>query len=203
MRALFTCTPGLGHVLPLTPIAHAVAEAGHDVAFGTPSVLRPVIEAAGFRWIKLGVGSDDPELAAVRARQAEVSGPERSRIARENLFGGVLVRRLVPDLLALAETWRPDVIVRESWELGAMIAAELLGVPHAKVETDAAGALPFETADFYEPIRRLRATPGPTGPLDTRAAGRVPRACPLPCQVAHGRVSHCAYRPPRAHASRR
>jgi UDP:flavonoid glycosyltransferase YjiC (YdhE family) len=160
MRALFTCTPGIGHVLPLTPIAHAVAEAGHDVAFGTPSVLRPVIEAAGFRWIKLGVGSDDPELAAVRARRAEVSGPERSRFVRENLFGGVLVRRLVPDLLALAETWRPDVIVRESWELGALIAGELLGVPHAKVETDAAGALPFETADFYEPIRRLRATLG-------------------------------------------
>ncbi len=31
MRALFTSQPGLGHVLPLTPVARALAEAGHDV----------------------------------------------------------------------------------------------------------------------------------------------------------------------------
>ena len=160
MRALFTSTPGLGHVLPLTPIARAMATAGHDVTFGTPSALRPLVEAAGFRWMKLGAVSDDPELADVHARLTQVPGPVRSRFAREHLFGGILPRRLVPDLLTLAEIWRPDVIVRESWELGALIAGELLNVPHAKVETDAAGALPHETADFYEPIHRLRATLG-------------------------------------------
>jgi UDP:flavonoid glycosyltransferase YjiC (YdhE family) len=168
MRALFTSTPGFGHFLPLTPIARALVDAGHDVVFGAPSALRSAVEAAGFPWIKAGVEDNDPELAAVRAGLARVPadapgsvlGSARSRFARENLFGGVLARGLARDLLTLTESWRPDVIVRESWELGGLVAGELLGLPVAKVETDAAGGQPVELADFYAPVGRLLATLG-------------------------------------------
>jgi UDP:flavonoid glycosyltransferase YjiC (YdhE family) len=158
MRVLFTSHPALGHFLPLTPIARAMVEAGHDVAFGTPRFLRPDIEAAGFRWIRAGVENHDPELVAVEAKGRPLRGRARVRFTVEHVFGGVRPRRLVPDLLAVAESWRPDLFVRDCSELGAMIAAELLGVPCAKVEAHAAGEQPYKMPVLVDALRRLRQT---------------------------------------------
>ena len=160
MRALFTCHPEFGNFLPLTPIASAMVDAGHDVAFATPGFLRPAVEGAGFRWIRAGVENDDPEMAAVQARRLQLRGREQVRFNAEHIFGGVRPRRLVPDLLALADVWRPDVFVRDSREFGALITAELLDVPHAKVEVHAAGEQPYKTPVLSDALQRLRLTLG-------------------------------------------
>jgi len=166
MRALFTCHPTFSHFLPLTPIAHALAEAGHDVAFGTPDSLRPAVEAAGFRWVRAGVENDDPEMAAVRASILELRGFDLDRFIHEHSFGTIRPRRMVPDLLALAESWRPDLFVHDSRECGALIAAELLDSPHIKVEVSATGVLPRHTPMLYEPLQRVRTTFGlPARPI--------------------------------------
>ena len=123
MRALLTCLPQLGHFLPLTPIAHAMAEAGHDVAFGTPDSLRAAVEAAGFRWVRAGVENDDPEMAAVWARFLQLRGLDQSKFVYEQIIGGVRPRRMVPDLLFLVESWKPDVFIHDSRECGAVVAA--------------------------------------------------------------------------------
>ena len=65
MRVLFTCHPVLGMFLPLTPFARALADAGHDVAFGAPRFFRETVEQAGLHDIDaevvLTVGHDlDP-----------------------------------------------------------------------------------------------------------------------------------------------
>jgi UDP:flavonoid glycosyltransferase YjiC (YdhE family) len=159
MRALFTSHPAIGHFLPLTPVARAMAEAGHDVLFGTPVFLRPAVEAAGFRWVLAGVENDDPEMAPVRARMFELRGAEQRRYSGAHVFGGVRPRRLVPDILALAESWRPDLIVHDSAECGAMIAAELLGIPHATVEVHPTAVSVF-TSMVDEPLQTVRATFG-------------------------------------------
>ena len=49
MRALFTCVPLYGHFLPLTPVARAMVDAGHDVVFATPGFFRENVEAADLR----------------------------------------------------------------------------------------------------------------------------------------------------------
>lgn len=58
---------------------------------------------------------------------------------------------MAADLLGLAERWRPDTVVRSTYEFGGCLAAERLGVPHASVEVGA----------FYpEPVlRQLAAAP--------------------------------------------
>jgi UDP:flavonoid glycosyltransferase YjiC (YdhE family) len=166
MRVLFTCHPALGHFLPLTPIARAVAEAGHEVAFAAPRFLRPAVEAADFRWMRAGVEDDDPDLVAADAELRTLRGPEASVFTHERIMVGIRARRLVPDLLALAEAWRPDLFVRDCSEFGALAAAELLGVPHAKVEVHAPGQPPRFTAALVGPLRRLRAEFGlPEYPL--------------------------------------
>lgn len=161
MRALFTCYPTLSHFLPLTPIARALADAGHDVAVGTPRSLSPTVQAAGFRWIDAGVDDDDPEMAELLAQRSRLRGPEHFRFTHEHLFAGIRPRILVPDLLALAESWLPDLIVHDSQELGGMIAAELLNIPHVHVSVLAAGGhRPRVSALREAPLARLRASYG-------------------------------------------
>lgn len=47
MRVLFTCLPATGHLHPLVPIARALADAGHEVAFATHASMAPLVERAG------------------------------------------------------------------------------------------------------------------------------------------------------------
>ncbi len=160
MRALFTSNPAYGTWLPLTPIARAMVDAGHDVAFATSSSVSGPIEEAGFRWLRAGAEPDDSEGAALQAKLLELPNSERRRFTYEEIFGGYNPRRMVPDLLAAAEAWRPDLVVRSCHEYGAMVAAELLDIPHVKVEIHAAGDLPHLAAMVSEPLQRLRATFG-------------------------------------------
>ena len=139
MRALFTSTPEFAHFLPLTPVAGALAAAGHEVAFATPAYLRETIEAAGISWLRAGIEYDDPEMVPLDAQRKALRGREQVQFMREHILGGIRPRRMVPDLLAIAETWQPDVLVRDGGEYGAMIAGELLGIPHAKVQVLAGG----------------------------------------------------------------
>lgn len=103
MRALLTCYPAFGHFLPLTPIARAMLEAGHDVRFATPSFFRPAVEAAGYHWLRAGVENDDAEMVALLADQGLLHGAERVRFTLEYLRAGIQPRRLVPDLIAIAD----------------------------------------------------------------------------------------------------
>ncbi|MDQ3410663.1 MAG: glycosyltransferase, partial [Chloroflexota bacterium] len=47
MRVLITTFASAGHFHPLVPVAHALAEAGHDVGFAGPGSLAPTVEALG------------------------------------------------------------------------------------------------------------------------------------------------------------
>jgi MGT family glycosyltransferase len=74
----------------------------------------------------------------------------------------------VPDLVALAETWRPDLIIHDSSEFGGVVAAELLGFPHAQVEVHANGSRPDTMRMAYDPLQRLRAEFGlPERPIQS------------------------------------
>src|SRR5215217_3492134 len=80
---------GAGAVTVVKTSAGAVADAGHDVAFGTPLFLRNTVEEAGFRWVRAGVENDDPEMAPVRARWRELRGAEQVRFIHARIFGDI------------------------------------------------------------------------------------------------------------------
>ncbi len=48
-------------------------------------------------------------------------------------FAGWLAAMRVPALLAIAERWRPDLVVRDEMDFAGAVAAERLGLPHAQV----------------------------------------------------------------------
>ncbi|WP_433056997.1 glycosyltransferase [Dactylosporangium sp. CS-033363] len=129
MRFLFAFAGGNGHLQPLLPLARAAAARGHAVAFtGRPGVLPKEFE--GFP-----AGADAPNERRPLLRL------DREREEREfrDGFAGWIARERAATTRAVAQAWRPDVVVCDEGDFGSMIAAESLGLPHASVVVLAAG----------------------------------------------------------------
>ena len=137
MRVLFTTQPGLGHLMPLLPVADGLRDRGHDVLFAASASFVDEIAAAGHT--SRAAGRDwlaSQMVAAFPAMAAFPPGPDRYRWARSNVFAGDTARDAVADVVTIARHWRADLIVREAAEYGGCLAAEVLGLPHAVVRTD-------------------------------------------------------------------
>ena len=159
-RFLFSSTAGYGHLHPLMPLARALQQAGHAVAFATHADLRPLLEAAGVAFFPVGGDlATDPEYQQLKAQLATMPLNLATEVfAYPRIFCGVAARRRTPDLVAIAQRWQPDLVIREAGEYAAVIAAEHLGLPHATVAC--AAALPVmarfeqEAAAYLDPTRR-------------------------------------------------
>jgi UDP:flavonoid glycosyltransferase YjiC (YdhE family) len=160
MRVLFTCVPATGHFHPLVPVARALAEAGHEVAFATHAALAPLVERSGFRHVPAGTHFSMPEAAPLKAQAKSLTGEESERFVMQRGFAGLLAERMAADLLVLPEARSADLLVRDSIELGACVAAERLGLPHAAVSILAAGFQPRWRDWIAEPLNKLRAAHG-------------------------------------------
>jgi MGT family glycosyltransferase len=159
-RFLFTFSGGYGHFHPLAPLARALVQAGHDVAFAVGRSLRPLVEAAGFVVFPVDVNASmDPEYQQVKAQVHMMPTSLESELyAYPRLFCGVASRVRTPDLVAIARAWQPDMLIREAGEYGAVIAADHLGLPHATVSFAAAlkslAIFEQDAAAFLDPVRR-------------------------------------------------
>lgn len=128
MRILLTSRGSSGHLTPLAPFARAALRAGHQVL----AVVQDV-HAGNAR--RLGL-----EVATVASAPPEVWGPRLAAMTRlgfedanramlTEYFGRLDTEHALPGLRRIVEEWRPDVILRESWEFASTIAGELHGVP--------------------------------------------------------------------------
>lgn len=123
----------------LVTVAEAALRLGHTVAVAAPEPFHADIEPYGLE--ALAAGHDwRPEIQARREEQLRMikegagtseDGMGASMVAQ--VFAGESARRMAIDLLALAPSWRPDVVVREPLEFGGCLAAEVLGIPHVSV----------------------------------------------------------------------
>ena len=133
MRLLFCALPAYGHVYPLLPLADAVARAGHEVEFATTGPFVAIVAGLGYETHDVG-----PTIEAARAEligsthtsampRDENGRPDRSAAGR--LFIDLLGRPTAADLGPLLHRRRPDLVVYESYDLGAAIAAAVAGIP--------------------------------------------------------------------------
>ena len=130
MRVLFTTNPLTGHWVPMLPLVSAAVRAGHEVVVASGPDLVDDVERRGFRAWSVG-----PDLVTVRSRLAG-----RTRAAaeskQERILGDAMVLFADPgverarDLLAAAQEWPPDVVVREIYELGGAYVPARLQVLH-------------------------------------------------------------------------
>ena len=133
MRVLITTVSAYGHLQPLLPLAKALSDEGHEVAIATGAELRARASAAGFRAFEAGIsiGAAFERLAEVFPEQ-EYNRLEAAEILGwylPHLFGEVLMPAMLNDVEPLVRSWRPDVIVHDSWEFAGPLAAASAGIP--------------------------------------------------------------------------
>jgi hypothetical protein len=94
----------------------------------------------------------------MRARAA--SDDEVLAIAAREIFAGVNARVALPKLQATIDGWRPHLVVRDSVEFAALVAAERAGVSHARVAVHSVSFEEVLPALVDAPIDALRALSG-------------------------------------------
>jgi UDP:flavonoid glycosyltransferase YjiC (YdhE family) len=133
MRILITSISGYGHLQPLLPLAKALIDAHHEVAIATGPELRPRAEAAGFTAFDAGlaVGAAFERLADLFPDQPynRLAPSEILGWYLPHLFGEIFTPAMLDDLEPLVQSWRPDVVLHETWEFAGSIAAASAGIP--------------------------------------------------------------------------
>jgi UDP:flavonoid glycosyltransferase YjiC (YdhE family) len=132
MRVLFTTRGSSGHVGPLAPFAHACLRAGHDVRVAAQRQFAANIKRAGLPFVPVDEPSRD-EWMPLMGQFAELDIDTANAVMIREFFAGLDLRAELPALRTVVESRRPDIIVRESWEFGSTLIAELYGIPIVRV----------------------------------------------------------------------
>jgi UDP:flavonoid glycosyltransferase YjiC (YdhE family) len=160
MRALFTVQPAIGHLHPLLPVARALEDAGHAVAFCSSASFRQEVEIFGFDCFDAGVdwvAADRSTWTAFPPMPPPHDPAFPDFVV--TLFADITTRVMVQGLLALARRWQPDLIVREVMEWSGCIVGELLDIPHASVGGNAYSGVDSPAIGYFPGNRRFAAAP--------------------------------------------
>jgi len=136
MRVLMTTWGLRSHFYSLVPLGWALQAAGHEVRVASHPSLVGEISRAGLAAVPLG---EDLDFAAVFAGEigpvGQLTGdsgqPDSRMEPAITANGGVVrfARALLGDLIAFGQTYRPDLLVWEPFNLAGPVAAAVLGVP--------------------------------------------------------------------------
>ena len=162
MRLLFTTTGHAGHVLPLVPLARACSSAGHEVRVAGPRSRGALVRDAGLPFWPFADPPED-EVWSVFAPTGSMPPEQANAVVIGEVFGRLAGGAALPGVSAMVEAWRPDAIVRESYEFASAIAAERAGIPHVRVSTGLASTedwlLDHAAAAVDLPVSAIRASP--------------------------------------------
>lgn len=132
MRVLVVSAPLLGHAFPLVPLTRALRAAGHDVLVATGGDALAVRDAGlpvedvapGFRFGPIAARTLIRHPLVSRAELAGEAGTRGVGL----LFGAVNARMAEP-VAALADEWRPGLVVYEPLAVAGALAAARRRVP--------------------------------------------------------------------------
>jgi UDP:flavonoid glycosyltransferase YjiC (YdhE family) len=149
VKVLFSAWPGYGHLLPMVPLARAAQRAGHQVLVTTGPDLADVTRGSGLDFRPTGMTADEVhDQAPTDVSVTALPAAEQVAFAARYVFGPGALSRAI-DLLDIVPAWQPDLIVHDTVELGAAIAAETFGVAHV---THGFAPMVPETADLVSAI---------------------------------------------------
>ena len=164
MRFLCTFAGGAGHLEPTLPVARALRQRGHAVAYACQADLVASVRRAGFP--AHDTGGATVLAPSVRRPLAPVDRAAEEDVVRR-AYAGRVARDRAARLRELAAGWQPDVVVRDEMDFGAAVAAEALGLPHAAVTVIAAGGLvrPDVVGEALDALRSEHGMPPDDGML--------------------------------------
>ncbi|MYW06330.1 glycosyltransferase [Streptomyces sp. SID3343] len=136
MRFLFVVPPFTGHVNPTIPVAAALAERGHEVAWCGPAEIRGLLPETATRY---STGGESPAggYARLHANWQRLRGVAALRFLVEETLVP-LAHAMLPGVRAALATYRPDVVVADQQAFAGAFAAESAGVPWATSATTSA-----------------------------------------------------------------
>ncbi|HEX3696906.1 MAG TPA: glycosyltransferase [Polyangia bacterium] len=143
------------------PYAHALEAHGHEVKIAGPVDIAETLSAAGLAHAPFG-HPGDATLAPIWARLRGAPPDESLALAIRELFAGLNAKAALPQLMETIDTWRPDLVVRDSVEFASAVAAERAGVPHARVAVHMVSFEEIIPALAADPLDELRRAAGLT-----------------------------------------
>ncbi len=162
MRVLISSTKFSGHLNPLLPYADSLIAMGHDVAIAAPEAASRRLVQAGIVHLPVGDPAEE-DAEASRLRIDAASGAQAVQAAVAEAFAGLRSRASLPDLRRIIADWRPDLVLRESLELGALVAAAAAAIPCCRVGVHCGqGEMDF-FPHLVAPVDRLRVGAGLPG----------------------------------------
>ncbi|MDP8921614.1 MAG: glycosyltransferase [Chloroflexota bacterium] len=155
------------------PFAAALRDAGHEVRVGAPASFASAVQRAGFAHAPLADAPAD-ETGPVLARLPALSREEANAVVIREIFCGTNVRAALPAMQAVADRWRPDLVLRETAEFASYLVAERTGIPHAQVAVSVASFEEVIRPLVDEPLRQFGSTLGTAGLLAAPRLTLVP-----------------------------
>jgi UDP:flavonoid glycosyltransferase YjiC (YdhE family) len=138
MRALFVASPLVGHVLPLLPLASAFRDAGHDVLVATGHDGLDAARRAGLPVHDVAPGVNVGRVFG--GAMLRHPGPIVRMLRGDSGTEGVgwmfaaMTERLADAVVALADEWRPDLVLHEGLAPVGALAAARRDVPSVLVD---------------------------------------------------------------------
>lgn len=148
MRVLFVTLSEKSHLYMMAPLAWALTAAGHEVRVASQPKATATITRAGLTAVP--VGGDHgiyADMAAYRESQ-DYRTANWSRCERADVDWAELRERyelsvpyafavyndsMIDDLAAFAQSWRPDLVVRDPLAYAGAVAARISGAAHARL----------------------------------------------------------------------
>ena len=130
MRILFATTGGAGHVLPLRPLAQALRDRGHAVAWATAPDALPLLNEPGFERFAVGP-TFDVSRSAFRDAFPDAGGllgEALSAYTFPRLFGAILAQAMLSDVEQVVTHWQPDCVVHEPAALAVPLVCRHQGL---------------------------------------------------------------------------
>ncbi len=159
MTVVATFVGGWGHAEPLLPVARMAAERGHDVVFAGQAAIVPRLRDRGYRTVVVG-----PDTLVTERQDLAPPDPDAERaVLRDHFVAryGPLRAAALTDVFA-AE--RPQLVVCDEVDVGAVVAAERMDIPCVTVSVLAAGRMvsPELLGDAWNGLRaKLSLPPDP------------------------------------------
>lgn len=133
MRLLFCSLPAHDHLLELVPVAEAARVRGHDVAIAVSDRFARIVTELGFEHVPAGPDWIGAVIDGLPDDVAPENMDDLTQFFLAEMFCGEPAVAMGRDVAAAIQTWRPDLVVRDTGELGGYLAAEQAGLPHATV----------------------------------------------------------------------
>jgi len=183
VRFLVSIQPANGHLHLVLPVAQALRDAGHEVAFATGKSFGESARSLGFEVFAAGLdweGWFPPEVSGCEEGK-KLEGFEQLRWGLRDGFAGVLAERMAQDLLKIVDAWAPDAIVRDTSEFASWAVAERKDVPFATIEFGMPLPRRFLKAMVGDGLARLRCGLGLAPDAEFETLGRyLTLACAPP-----------------------